>query len=148
MILHRDLRDLAFGRPMPPEEGARDEAGQRGHRRAIRPLVGVDGTADELGHARRGQVGHLLAAHDEDRSMKTGRDLREPRVEGGRARRGRCLDAHRGHLREPHVGGNVGGKIAVPEKFLGVHGGDDHGIGSLDAGGEQRGVRGLGHQIL
>ena len=51
-------------------DGPRDEPGERGHGGAVALLVGIDGAADDLGHARRGQVGHLLAAHHEDRSME------------------------------------------------------------------------------
>ena len=68
--------------PMPLRaERARDEPGERGHGRAVGALVGIDRPADELGHARRRQMRHLLAADHEHAAMQPRRDLREPRVE-------------------------------------------------------------------
>jgi len=147
VVLHGDGGDLTLADPVTRHERARDERGQRRHRGAVRPLVGIDGAPDQLGDPRRGDVGHLLAADHEHGRAQPARHLGEAGVERGRPRRCGRLDAKRGNVGESHVAGDVGGEVAVAHEFLGIHRRDHDGLRALEAGHGERRQGGLGHQL-
>jgi hypothetical protein len=147
VVLDRHLGDLPGAHAVSGHQHPGDEARQRRHGGPIGALVGIDGPADDLGHAGGRQVRHLLAAHHQHGAPQAGRDLGEPRVEGGSARRRGRLDTQRGHVGEAHVGGDVGGKVAVAEEFLRIHRRHDDARGGVDASLGQRRLRRFGHEL-
>ena len=147
VVLDGDGRDVPEGGAGPRHPRPRDDPRQRGHRRPVRALVGVDRAADQLRDPGRREMGHLLAADDEDGAIKTGRHRGVRREQGGGARRGRRLGAEARHPREAEVGRHVGGEVALADELLGVHGRDHEGVGPLQAGGREGAPAGLRHEV-
>ena len=147
VVLDGDQRDVPERGAGPRHPRARDEAGERGHRRPVRALVGIDRAADQLGHPRRRRC--VIFSPPTTSTVRW-----RPAATAAYAAKSAAapdevaVSARRlGHPREPEVRGHVGGEVPLADELLGVHRGDDEGVGPLEVGRRERAPPGLGHEV-
>jgi hypothetical protein len=135
-------RDAALAHPR-----LRDQRDQRGHGEAEAALLRVH----RLRHDRGGDLGgdhlHALAGQHEHRLELARGHLVVGLVEGGGARRGGRLAAHRGNAGQAEAVRDLRGDVRAVLELLAVHDADLHGIEAALGAVFERLAVGLGEQV-